>query len=180
MRGLIGIQVKTFKGGTMIYRVGIITASDKGSKGEREDLSGACIKEMVSEAGFEVVAYEIVPDEIAILADTMVTFSDQLGVQLILTTGGTGFSMRDVTPEATLKVIEREARGISEAMRYNSLTITPKGMLSRGVSGIRGQTLIINLPGSPKAVRENLAYILSPIKHGLEILMGDASECAMK
>lgn len=104
--------------------------------------------------------------------------SDHMGLNLILTTGGTGFGPRDITPEVTKSVIDREAPGISEAMRINSLSITPKGMLSRGVSGIRGRALIVNLPGSPKAVRESLEYILSPLKHGLEILLGRASECA--
>ena len=104
--------------------------------------------------------------------------SDHMGLNLILTTGGTGFGPRDITPEVTKSVIDREAPGISEAMRINSLSITPKGMLSRGVSGIRGRALIVNLPGSPKAVRESLEYILSPLKHGLEILLGRASECS--
>jgi len=161
-----------------MYTVGVITASDKGSKGEREDLSGKVICDIVSEAGYEVLKYIMVPDEKNELAKAMVHMADDLGVNLILTTGGTGFSKRDVTPEATLSVIEREAPGIAEAIRYNSLQITPKGMLSRGVSGIRGNTLIINMPGSPKAVRETLDYILSPVFHGIQILIGDDSECA--
>ncbi|MDN5352735.1 MAG: hypothetical protein PWQ12_1656 [Clostridiales bacterium] len=161
-----------------MYSVGIITASDKGSRGERVDKSAEVIREMVEAAGYNVMAYEIVPDEQDQLAACMKRFSDEVKVNLILTTGGTGFSRRDVTPEATLSIIDREAQGIAEAMRYNSLSITPKAMLSRAVAGIRGNTLIINLPGSPKAVKENLDYILGPIKHGLEILMGDATECA--
>lgn len=120
----------------------------------------------------------MVPDDEASLREAMIQFADEYGVALILTTGGTGFSQRDVTPEATLSVIERQAMGIAEAIRANSLKITPKGMLSRGVSGIRGKTLIINMPGSPKAVRESLEYILGPIHHGIQILLGDDSECA--
>lgn len=161
-----------------MYTVGVITASDKGSKGEREDLSGKVICDIVTEAGYEVLKYIMVPDEKEELAKAMVYLADELSVNLILTTGGTGFSKRDVTPEATLSVLEREAPGIAEAIRYNSLQITPKGMLSRGVSGIRGNTLIINMPGSPKAVRETLDYILSPVFHGIQILIGDDSECA--
>ena len=139
-----------------MYKVGIITASDKGSRGEREDISGQVIHEMVTKAGYEVVSLKIVPDERDALSIEMMRLADVVGVHLILTTGGTGFSKRDITPEATKAVIEREASGIAEAIRYNSLKITPKGMLSRGVAGIRGETLIINLPGSPKAVRESL------------------------
>lgn len=160
-----------------MYKVGIITASDKGSKGEREDVSGAVIRELVTAAGYEVVSLKIVPDEREDLSLEMIRLADIVGVHLILTTGGTGFSKRDVTPEATKSVIEREAPGIAEAIRYNSLQITPKGMLSRGLAGIRGETLIINLPGSPKAVRESLEYILAPVFHGLQILIGDDSEC---
>ncbi len=161
-----------------MYTVGVITASDKGSKGEREDLSGKVICDLVTEAGYEVLKYIIVPDEKKALEEAMRNMADELGVHLILTTGGTGFSKRDVTPEATLSVIEREAPGIAEAIRYNSLQITPKGMLSRGVSGIRGNTLIINMPGSPKAVKETLDYILNPVFHGIQILIGDDAECA--
>ena len=160
-----------------MYKVGIITASDKGSRGEREDISGQVIHEMVTKAGYEVVSLKIVPDERDALSIEMMRLADVVGVHLILTTGGTGFSKRDIKPEATKAVIEREASGIAEAIRYNSLKITPKGMLSRGVAGIRGETLIINLPGSPKAVRESLEYILQPVYHGLQILVGDDSEC---
>lgn len=163
-----------------MFNVGIITASDKGSKGDREDLSGALIKEMMTEQDYEVTAYKILPDEKELISKELIHMSDDLSLDLILTTGGTGFSPRDWTPEATLAVIDRQAPGISEAMRYASLQITPKAMLSRGVSGIRGTTLIINLPGSPKAVRENLDYILPALKHGLEILKGLTGECATK
>jgi len=161
-----------------MYTVGVITASDKGSKGERIDLSGPLISEMLEAAGYKVLKYVMVPDEEKELMDAMINMADEVKVNLILTTGGTGFSKRDVTPEATLKVIERETPGISEAIRYNSLQITPKGMLSRGVSGIRGDTIIVNMPGSPKAVKETVEYILGPIFHGIQILLGDTSECA--
>lgn len=161
-----------------MFKVGIITASDKGSQGLREDLSGQAIKEIVEEAGYEVVTYKMVPDDLETLKETMQGMCDEEGVHLLLTTGGTGFSQRDVTPEATKTIIEREAPGIAEAMRYYSLQITPRAMLSRSVAGLRGTTLIINLPGSPKAVRENLTYILPSLGHGLEILVGKASECA--
>lgn len=161
----------------MAYRVGIITASDKGAKGERVDGSGPLIKEMVEQQGYEVIALEVVPDDRGELKRTMLKMAEDMKADLILTTGGTGFSQRDVTPEATRDVIEREAPGIAEAMRYQSLKITPKAMLSRGIAGIYKKTLIINLPGSPKAVKENLSFVIEPIYHGLQILIGDTSEC---
>lgn len=167
-------------GGESMFTVGIITASDKGARGEREDESGKIIKQMVTAKGYKVKEYVILPDDQAALSQEMIKMSDRLNVHLILTTGGTGFSKRDVTPEATRQVIEREVPGIPEAMRYYSLQITPRAMLSRGIAGIRGQTLIINLPGSPKAVKESLEYIIDSIQHGLEILTGIASECAVK
>ena len=154
------------------YRVGIITVSDRASKGEYEDKSGPVIKELVEAAGMEVVDYIIVPDEKSQIAKKLLHFSDQRQVDLVFTTGGTGFSKRDVTPEATKQVVEREVPGIGEALRAYSLTITPKAMLSRQTAGIRGNTLIINLPGSPKACKENIEYILTPLKHGLGILSG--------
>lgn len=160
--------------------VGIITASDKGFRGEREDQSGAIIKNIVESFGYEVKQYVILPDEKELIESQMKYQADELKLNLILTTGGTGFSRRDVTPEATLNVITKEANGIAEAIRYYSMQITPRAMLSRAVSGIRGQTLIINLPGSPKAVREALSFTLETINHGLEILLGQASECAQK
>ena len=160
------------------WNVGIITASDKGSAGLREDKSGKVIEEMLTAAGYAVAKYIMLPDEKDQLAAEMIVMADDLGVDLIVTTGGTGFSQRDVTPEATKAVIEKEAPGISEAIRSLSLAVTPKAMLSRGASGIRGKTLIINLPGSPKAVRECLEYIIGPLEHGLEILTGKATECA--
>lgn len=154
------------------YRVGIITVSDRASKGEYEDKSGPVIKDLVEAAGMEVVDYIIVPDEKSQIVKKLLHFSDQRQVDLVFTTGGTGFSKRDVTPEATKQVVEREVPGIGEALRSYSLTITPKAMLSRQTAGIRGNTLIINLPGSPKACKENIEYILTPLKHGLGILSG--------
>jgi molybdenum cofactor synthesis domain-containing protein len=163
-----------------MFRVGIVTSSDKGSTGERKDLSGPIIAALVKEKGYEVISEVIVPDEKEELMNAMVHMSDELKVDLILTTGGTGFSKRDVTPEATISICDREANGIAEAIRYYSLSITPRAMLSRAVSGIRGDTLIINLPGSPKAVKEALDYALDSIHHGLEILTNKTSDCARK
>lgn len=161
-----------------MYRVGIITASDKGSIGERQDLSGAKIQTIVEEHGYRVDFYQILPDEKSILQETMQKLCDEYMVDLLLTTGGTGFSVRDVTPEATTCISERMVPGIAEAMRAYSMTITKRAMLSRGVAAIRKSTLIINLPGSPKAVEESLTYIIDELKHGLEILKGEAGECA--
>jgi molybdenum cofactor synthesis domain-containing protein len=161
-----------------LYRVGIITASDKGSAGERQDISGERIRTIVEEHGYEVSFYQILPDEMEILQETMRQLCDENTVDLLLTTGGTGFSMRDVTPEATIAIAERMVPGIAEAIRAYSMTITKRAMLSRGVAAIRRSTLIINLPGSPKAVEESLTYIIEEIKHGLQILKGEARECA--
>jgi molybdenum cofactor synthesis domain-containing protein len=158
-------------------RAAIITSSDKGYAGEREDKSGSVIHEMLTGAGYEVVDMVVLPDEKGMLAEKMLEYCNE-GIELVLTTGGTGFSVRDVTPEATRMVIEREVPGIPQAMLYNSLQITPRAMLTRAIAGIRNRTLIINLPGSPKAVREDLEYILPSLEHGLEILQGTASECA--
>ena len=163
-----------------MYTVGIITSSDKGYAGEREDKSGAVIKEIVEAKGFEVVRYVVLPDEKEMLAKEFKHMADDLGVNLVLSTGGTGFSVRDITPEATKMVIERETPGISEAIRYFSLQITKRAMLSRAASGIRKNTLIVNLPGSPKACKEALDFVLDYIKHGIDILLGSASECARK
>ena len=160
------------------FQAAIITLSDKGFKGEREDLSGPAAKEMLEEAGYEVVEMILLPDEPAMLKKELIRLSDQRQVDLILTSGGTGFSLRDRTPEATLEVMDRNAPGIAEYMRMKSCEITDRGMLSRGVSVIRKSTLIINLPGSPKAVKENLGFILNALDHGLKILRGSASECA--
>ncbi|NCC00617.1 MAG: MogA/MoaB family molybdenum cofactor biosynthesis protein [Clostridia bacterium] len=158
-----------------MFRTAIITASDKGYAGIRQDESGALIEAMLDE-DYEVVCKVILPDDRKVLADEMRRLCVE-SVDLILTTGGTGFSERDVTPEATRDVVERLAPGIGQAMMFHSLSITPRAMLSRQIAGICGHTLIINLPGSPKAVKENLEYILGPLKHGIEILKGEAGEC---
>ena len=158
-------------------RVAIITSSDTGYRGEREDLSGPAIKEIVEREGYEVVSMDILPDDQVMLAGKMQEIADKEMAELILTTGGTGFSERDVTPEATEEVIERRVPGIPEAMRAYSMTITKRAMLSRATAGIRGKTLIINLPGSPKAVKESLEYVLPQLGHGLGILCGTDGEC---
>lgn len=163
-----------------MFKVGILTASDKGYIGERVDESGKVIADIMKEKGYSIERKTIVPDDIDFIFKEIVTMADDFKVDLILTTGGTGFSIRDVTPEATIKACDRMANGISEAIRYYSLQITPRAMLSRGVSGIRNRTLIINLPGSPKAVKESLDFILDSIHHGLEILTGVGGECARK
>lgn len=151
-------------------KIGVLTVSDRGSRGEYEDRSGPLIISILeSRTPWQVSQRAIVPDEINAIADTLTTWADQ-GVNLILTTGGTGFAPRDITPEATRRVIERETPGIAEALRAESLKITRHAMLSRAVAGIRGQTLIINLPGSPKAVRENLDVLLPVLPHALELL----------
>ena len=163
-----------------IFKAAILTASDKGSRGERVDLSGPAIQEMIEPEGYTVTEYKIVPDDQETLEDEMKRIADEGIADIIFTTGGTGFSMRDVTPEATIAVSDRLVPGIPEAMRAYSMTITNKAMLSRAAAGIRGETLIVNMPGSPKAVKESLEFILPPLRHGLEILLGEASECARK
>lgn len=163
-----------------MFNVAIVTISDKGSKGEREDLSGEVIREIVESKGYNVKIKEVIPDEEQEIYDTLIYMADYLKVDLVLTTGGTGFSKRDVTPEATKRACTKMADGISEAIRNYSLQITRRAMLSRAVSGIRNDTLIINLPGSPKAVRESLEYIIDSVDHGLEILTGKAHDCARK
>jgi len=153
--------------------VGILTISDSSYRGEREDLSGPLLRELAVERLRAKVELEaVVPDELDIIKDTLMAWSDEVGLDLILTTGGTGFGPRDVTPEATREVIEREAPGLAETMRAKGLEITPHAILSRAVAGIRGHTLIVNLPGSPKAVREDLEAILPAIPHGIELLKG--------
>lgn len=163
-----------------MFKVAIICASDKGSRGEREDISTKVIEEIVTKNGYEVVKKIIIPDEYDKIRENIMYISDNKIADLILTTGGTGFSPRDITPEATESVIERKVPGISEAIRNYSMTITKRAMLSRGVSGIRKETLIINLPGSPKAVKETLEYIIGELYHGLDILKGNAFDCARK
>lgn len=163
-----------------MYRVGIITASDKGSKGERVDESGPKIKEIVSNFGYEVVYYKVLPDDKDMISSEMKQLCDENAVDLILTTGGTGFSKRDNTPEATLEIAEKLVPGISEAIRSYSMQFTPKAMLSRGVSAIRKKTLIINMPGSPKAVKESMECIMPALNHGIDILKGSANECGRK
>lgn len=161
-------------------RTAIITSSDSGYAGEREDLSGPVIKEIAEKAGYQVVSMDLLPDDRKMLSDRMKEIADNNMAELILTTGGTGFSPRDVMPEATEDIIERRVPGIPEAMRAYSMTITKRAMLSRASAGIRKKTLIINLPGSPKAVRESLEYIIDALDHGIEIMTGEAGNCARK
>ena len=161
-----------------MFRAAVLTVSDKGFSGERADGSGVLIAEILKANGFIVERYEIVPDEKETISQVLIEMCDVGQVDLVITTGGTGFSRRDVTPEATLDVIERHVPGIPEAMRSKSLEITPKAMLSRGVAGIRKGTLIVNMPGSPKAVAEYLDILLPVLPHALSILTGQAVECA--
>ena len=163
-----------------MIRVAIITSSDSGYRGEREDVSGKVIKEIAEANGYQVVSMLLLPDEQQMLSDAMREIADQNQADLILTTGGTGFSPRDCMPEATKAITEREVPGIPEAMRAYSAQFTKRAMLSRAAAGIRKSTLIINLPGSPKAVRECLEFIIDELGHGIEILTGRASNCARK
>ncbi len=151
------------------YKLGILTSSDKGARGEREDTSGSAIRELLASLA-EVTEYEVVPDEADVIADRLRRWADELALDIIVTTGGTGLSPRDVTPEATLVVIERTVPGMAEAMRQEGLRHTPMAILSRAVVGVRGRTLIVNLPGSEKGVRENLAVLLPVLPHAIEML----------
>lgn len=161
-----------------MIKIAILTISDKGSRNERIDTTGPAIKDLLDKDLYSIEYYKIIPDEIDIIKKELTYLCDEMKINLILTNGGTGFSQRDVTPEATLQVIEKQVPGIAEAMRLASLKITPKAMLSRAISGIRKYSLIINLPGSPKAAVENLEAILLALPHGIQILTGEASECA--
>jgi molybdopterin adenylyltransferase len=159
-----------------MFNVGILTISDKGAQGQRHDKSGAVIRDSLSALDCSIIKYEVIPDERDIIAGTLVEWADKGGVDVVLTTGGTGLSQRDVTPEATLSVIDRSAPGFAEAMRAKSLEKTPMAVLSRATAGVRGKCLIINLPGSPKAVRECLEVVLPAIPHGVEIMKGEVTE----
>jgi len=161
-----------------MFTVAVVTVSDRAFAGSRVDASGPIISQMLSQAGYDVVELVLVPDEEPLIRQALIRLADDRDVALVVTTGGTGFSPRDVTPEATLAVCRRHAEGIPEAMRAASLAITPRAMLSRAAAGIRGQTLIINLPGSPKAAAENLAAVLDTLAHGLQMLRGGMADCA--
>ncbi|MBE0480363.1 MAG: MogA/MoaB family molybdenum cofactor biosynthesis protein [Dehalococcoidia bacterium] len=162
----------------MTFTVGILTVSDKCSQGLREDLSGEAIREIISGSGGHVVDYAVVPDEKGMISSKLADWADRNGVDVIITTGGTGLGPRDVTPEATLAVVDRIIPGLPEAIRAFSLKKTPHAMLSRETSGSRKKTLIVNLPGSPRAVRESLPVILPALPHAVEVLKGEAGECA--
>jgi len=163
-----------------VFSVGIITASDKGSRGEREDLSGQVIRELIEEIGGEVKSYTVIPDDFDTIKAKLVEFTDLERLDLVLTTGGTGLGPRDNTPDATLAIIDKLVPGIAEVMRMESLKKTNRAMLSRAVAGIRNRTLIINLPGSPKAVQECLSFITPALPHGIAIMKGETGECARK
>jgi len=161
-----------------MYSVGILTMSDKGARGEREDKSAEVIRKIVCDAGWSLKVYQVIPDDLENIKETLIRYCDQEKLDLVLTTGGTGLGPRDNTPEATKAVTEREVPGLAEAMRMESLKKTPRAMLSRAVAGIRYRTLIINLPGSPKGVKECLEAIMPALPHGLEIMTGRGGECA--
>ena len=160
----------------MSLRAGVLTISDMAARGEREDTSGSAIHELLTGLDIDVVKYEVVPDEREVIAGRLIDWADGAGLDLVVTTGGTGLGLRDVTPEATRDVIRYEVPGIAEAMRQEGLKQTPMSMLSRAVAGVRGRTLIINLPGSPKGVRENLSVVLPVLRHALALLSGGPAE----
>jgi molybdopterin adenylyltransferase len=165
----------------LTFKVGILTLSDKGAAGKRPDTSGQGLRDTLQAQlthAFEIIAYEVIPDEQALIEQKLCDWADHLKLNLILTTGGTGVAPRDVTPDATLAVIQKQVPGMAEAMRAYSLQKTPMAVISRAVAGIRGQTLIINLPGSPKGARESLEAIIAALPHALEKIMGDPSDCA--
>jgi molybdenum cofactor synthesis domain-containing protein len=160
-----------------MFTAGILTISDRGSRGERQDKSGQAIREILSSIDARIADYDIVPDEKELIVEKLVKWADEDNLDVVVTTGGTGLTPRDVTPEATLAVVDRIVPGFAEAMRAESLKKTPHAMLSRAVVGTRGQCLIVNLPGSPKAVRECLQVILPALPHAVETLKGEAGEC---
>ncbi|MDH3359618.1 MAG: MogA/MoaB family molybdenum cofactor biosynthesis protein [Desulfobulbaceae bacterium] len=162
---------------TGTYTCGILTISDKGSRGEREDTSGPCLQEILKEQGFTVAAYTIVPDQEKEIQETMRRWIDEEGIDLVISTGGTGVSPSDQTPEATRPLLDREIPGIGEAMRQASLLKTPNAMLSRGIAGIRKASLIINLPGSEKAARENITAVLPTLAHAIYKIKGGMKDC---
>jgi molybdopterin adenylyltransferase len=162
-----------------MFTAGILTISDKGSRGERQDKSGEAIREILSKMDVRIVNYDVVPDEKELIVEKLVNWADKDNLDVVITTGGTGLTPRDVTPEATLAVVDRIVPGFAEAMRAESLKKTPHAMLSRAVVGTRGKCLIINLPGSPKAVRECLEVILPALPHAMETLKGEAGECGI-
>jgi molybdopterin adenylyltransferase len=159
-----------------MFRVGVITVSDKGWQGERHDKSGQVIRDSLSASGASVTKYQVVPDDVGLISGRLAEWADGGEVDVILTTGGTGLARRDVTPEATLSVVDKVAPGLTEAMRAETFRITPTAILSRAVAGVRGECLIVNLPGSPKAVRECLEVILPVIPHAVEIIRGEVTE----
>lgn len=161
-----------------MFRAAVLTVSDKGFRGERVDTAGPLVAALLREAGYDVAAERIVPDDMALIEEALIQLADGEDVALLVTTGGTGFSPRDLTPEATQRVCSRMAPGIPEAMRASSLAVTDRAMLSRAAAGIRGSTLIVNLPGSPKAARENLLPVLPALAHGIEMLRGPKQDCA--